>query len=73
MNLQNFSLTRLFSRGKRAAEPRRERVEEMHVPASSFGLVPEQRREQDPAKEFLAEANRSACERSSAGMTAFVP
>ncbi len=73
MILQNFSLTRLFSRGKRSAKQEVERVEELHIPASSFGLVPEQRGKQDPAEEFLAETSRSACERSSAGMTAFVP
>ncbi len=73
MNLRRISLTRLFTRGKRTTGVHPERVDEMHIPAPSFGLVPEQKREQDPADEFLAETSRSACERSSAGMTAFVP
>ncbi len=73
MNLQNLSLAKLFSRRKSPRTGRLERVEETHIPATSFGEVPTQARKHEAAENILAETSQAACQRSGAGMTAFVP
>ncbi len=73
MKVEKLSLTRLFSRGKRSTEKHSERVKEIHIPATSFGRVPSLDRKEDSTDEILTETSQAACQRSGAGMTAFVP
>jgi hypothetical protein len=73
MNLQNLSLSRLFSRRKRLAERPAERVEGIYLQQQSFGLAPKNVLKEQPVGTVLTDLNCVSCGRSGAGNTGFVP
>ena len=72
MNLHTVSLSRLFSKGKHQSEPRPE-MEQSQFPVESFGLLPVNTPMDEPAECILDDNRRAACDRSSAGVTVFIP
>ncbi len=73
MNLQNVSLTRLFTRRKRQAERPVERVEGIYMQQQSFGLPPKNVLKEQPVGTVLTDLNCVSCGRSGAGKTGFIP
>ncbi len=80
MNIQSLSLPRFLSLGRRRSDPAPERVEGIYLQEGSFGggsrgspKAIASDRKQIPAADILAAMACAACDRSSAGLTVFIP
>ncbi len=80
MSIHSLSLPRFLSLGRHRGGPAPERVEGIYLQEGTIGGGPHGSpkgspvdRQQLPAAEILAEMTCAACDRSSAGLTVFIP
>ncbi len=80
MSIHSLSLPRFLSLGRHRGDPAPERVEGIYLQERTIGggphgspIVSTGESKQLPAAEILAEMACAACDRSSAGLTVFIP